>query len=170
MITIDESIKVERPVNMVYDQWTQFEEFPQFMRRIKQVEQIDPVRTYWKAELGWKTKEWFAVIVEQVPDKKIVWRSVSGEVHFGWVEFAAIAPNRTRLNLRLNYKPEGVMETLGDFLGLVSGGIERDLKRFKQFIESRAVATGGWRGVIQCCCSGQTSHPLLSHPLLTYDT
>jgi len=149
MVTIDESIDVERPVSIVYDQWTQFEEFPCFMRRIKQVEQLDAVRTHWIAQLGWKTKEWFAVILEQVPDKKIAWRSVSGGVNFGQVEFTAIDQNRTRLTLRLNYEPEGVGEKLGDLLGLVSGGIERDLNRFKRFIESRAVPTGNWRGVIQ---------------------
>jgi len=148
MVTIDESIKVERPVNMVYDQWTQFEEFPQFMRRIKQVEQIDPVRTYWKAELGWKTKEWFAVIVEQVPDRKIAWRSVSG-VNYGRVEFTSAGENQTRLNVHLNYEPEGITETLGDILGLVSAGIGSDLRRFKAFIESRTVPTGCWRGAVQ---------------------
>jgi uncharacterized membrane protein len=162
MVTIEEFIEVVRPVSVVYDQWTQFEEFPLFMRRVKQVEQIDDVRIHWKAQLGWKTKEWFTVIVEQVPDKKIVWRSVSGGVNFGRVEFTTIEQDSTRLTLRLNYEPEGVAEQVGDFLGLVSGGIERDLKRFKHFIESRALPTGRWRGVVQGGCIGQISHSLLA--------
>jgi hypothetical protein len=56
------------------------------------------------------------------------------------------------VTLRMEYKPEGVVEKVGSALGLVEGRVKGDLERFKKFIESRGVATGGWRGEIH---SGQ---------------
>jgi hypothetical protein len=44
--------------------------------------------------------------------------------------------------------PEGVLETLGDKLGVVGHRIEGDLRRFKAFIESRGAEEGGWRGTV----------------------
>jgi hypothetical protein len=41
-----------------------------------------------------------------------------------------------------------MIENLGDLLGLVSTRVTGDLGRFKEFIESRHSATGGWRGEI----------------------
>jgi hypothetical protein len=52
------------------------------------------------------------------------------------------------VTLEVDYKPEGFIENLGDMLGLVSARVSGDLARFKQFIETRHSATGGWRGEI----------------------
>ena len=41
MSTIEESINVDVPVRVAYDQWTQFEEFPKFMDGVQQVVQLD---------------------------------------------------------------------------------------------------------------------------------
>jgi hypothetical protein len=42
----------------------------------------------------------------------------------------------------------GMIENLGDLLGLVSARVSSDLTRFKDFIETQHSATGGWRGKI----------------------
>ena len=148
METIEKSIEVERPVSTVYNQWTQFEEFPQFMEGVKEVRQLDDRRLHWKAEIGGKTKEWDAEIFEQIPDERIAWRSMTGAKNSGMVNFHSGSPNTTRVTLKLNYEPEGIAETLGDTLGLVSTRVERDLARFKAFIESRGEPSGAWRGEI----------------------
>jgi hypothetical protein len=49
----------------------------------------------------------------------------------------------------MEYDPEGIVESIGDKLGLVSRRVEGDLERFKEFIEDRGAATGAWRGEIQ---------------------
>jgi uncharacterized membrane protein len=53
---------------MAYNQWTQFDEFPHFMDGVKQVTQLDDKHLHWKAQIGWKEKEWAAEIIEQIPD------------------------------------------------------------------------------------------------------
>jgi hypothetical protein len=40
------------------------------------------------------------------------------------------------------------VENVGDAIGIVEQRVEGDLKRFKEFIESRGRETGAWRGTI----------------------
>jgi uncharacterized membrane protein len=149
MESIEKSIEVDAPVNKVYNQWTQFEEFPKFMEGIEQVKQIDDRRLHWVADIGGKRKEWDAEIFEQVIDQRIAWRSTSGTPNAGAVHFEPVGPNKTRVVLKLNYDPQGLVENVGDFLGVVGRRVEGDLERFKEFIQLRGTETGAWRGEVK---------------------
>src|SRR3712207_4999814 len=118
------------------------------MQGVEQVQQLDNKRLHWRADIGFKDKEWDAEIVDQVPDQRISWRSISGAPNGGTVTFQPVGADRTQVTLRIDYAPEGLVENVGDSLGLVSRRVEGDLERFKQFIESRGSETGGWRGEI----------------------
>ena len=148
MKTIKKSIVVNVPVTQAYNQWTQFEEFPNFMEGVKEVAQLDDNKLHWKAEIAGKQEEWDAEITEQIPDQRIAWRSTSGAKNRGTIHFSAQGANETEVTLEVEYEPEGVIENLGDLLGLVAARVTGDLGRFKAFIESRNSATGGWRGEI----------------------
>ena len=52
MASVHESIVIDIPVNMAYNQWTQFEEFPNFMEGVKSVRQLDDTHLEWTAEIG----------------------------------------------------------------------------------------------------------------------
>src|SRR4051812_25720894 len=78
MERIEKSVEVHVPVHTAYNQWTQFEEFPRFMPGVKEVKQLDDTHVHWHAEIWGKDKEWDAEITEQIPDRKIAWRSISG--------------------------------------------------------------------------------------------
>ena len=134
---------------MVYNQWTQFEEFRGFMEGVESVTQRDAKRLHWKAEIAGKHLEWDAEIFEQIPDQRIAWRSTSGPLNTGMVNFESMGPGRTRVFLKVNYEPEGAMEKVGSALGMVGGRVEGDLKRFRDFIENRGAETGAWRGRIE---------------------
>jgi uncharacterized membrane protein len=146
--TIEKQIEVNVPVHTAYNQWTQFEEFPSFMEGVKEVRQLTDKRLHWRAVVGGKEKEWDAEIFEQTPDGKIAWRSTSGARNDGIVTFDKRGDNKTVVTLHLDYDPEGVVESVGDKLGVVSHRVEGDLKRFKEFVESRGAETGAWRGEI----------------------
>jgi uncharacterized membrane protein len=148
METVEKSIEVDAPRSTVYNQWTQFEDFPRFMEGVQEVRQLDDKRLHWRAEIGGKVKEWDAEIFEQIPDQRIAWRSTSGAMNSGMVNFEAMGANTTRISLKLNYQPETAGEKVGDALGAVSLKVGGDLKRFKEFIESRGTETGAWRGEI----------------------
>jgi uncharacterized membrane protein len=146
---IEKSIDVDVPVRTAYNQWTQFEEFPRFMQGLQEVKQLDDKRLRWRAEIGGKVVEWDAEIFEQIPDRRIAWRSVEGELNTGMVNFEPLGPDRTRVSVKINYKPEGALEKLGSALGVVGQRVHGDLERFKDYIESRGQETGAWRGQIE---------------------
>lgn len=148
MASIEKAIDVNVPVHTAYNQWTQFEQFPQFMEGVEEVHQLDDKRLHWRAQIGGKEKEWDAEIVDQVPDRRVSWRSLGGAPNDGIVSFQPIDANTTRVVLHLDYEPEGFVEHVGDVLGVVSARVEGDLQRFKDFIESRGAETGAWRGEI----------------------
>ncbi|MDB6055352.1 MAG: Cyclase/dehydrase [Verrucomicrobiales bacterium] len=149
METIEKTVEVAVPLSTAYNQWTQFEEFPKFMEGIESVTQLDDKRLRWKARIGGHEKEWTAEIFEQIPDRRIAWRSTSGAMNSGMVNFTALNASSTRVALKLNYDPEGAVENLADALGLVSARVGGDLERFKKFIEQRGRETGAWTGQIE---------------------
>ena len=142
------SIDVDVPVSVAYSQWTQFEEFPQFMDGVESVTQLDDRRLHWVAEIAGTHREWDAEIVDQDPDRRIAWRSIGGTGNAGIVRFQPLGPNQTRIGIELDVEPDDLVEQIGDKLGFVSRQAEGDLKRFKDFIESRRQETGAWRGEI----------------------
>jgi len=148
MARYDKSIEVDVPVRTAYNQWTQFEEFPRFMDGVEEVTQLDDTRLHWVANIAGQRREWYAKITEQIPDQRIAWRSEEGKMNGGTVTFEPMGENRTRVNLMMEYEPEGFTENVGDALGFVSRQVDGDLDRFKEFIESRGVETGSWRGTI----------------------
>ncbi len=148
MSTIEKSIDVNVPVRTAYNQWTQFEEFPRFMEGIESVRQLDDTHLHFVANVGGKTKEWDAEITEQTPDQRIAWREVAGAPNAGVVTFHRLAPEKTRVMLQLEYDPQGIVENIGDAVGVVSSRVSGDLERFREFIEAQGAETGGWRGEV----------------------
>jgi uncharacterized membrane protein len=148
MAEMEKSIEVDAPLREVYNQWTQFEEFPQFMDGVVEVRQIDDKRLFWRANVGGAEREWHAEITDQTPDTRIAWRSLTGAEHGGAVLFQALPEGKTRVTMRMQYNPEGVTENVGDALGFVGRRVQGDLERFRDLIEERGRASGGWRGEI----------------------
>ncbi|MDX9875557.1 MAG: SRPBCC family protein [Spongiibacteraceae bacterium] len=146
--SIAESVNIKVPARTAYNQWTQFEEFPQFMENVHEVTQLDDTHLRWRASVGGVEKEWETEITEQIPDKRIAWRAISGARHAGVVTFHHIADNECRVMVQMDYAPDGAVEQLGDMLGGVRLQTRADLQRFKQMLESRGSETGAWRGTV----------------------
>jgi uncharacterized membrane protein len=148
MPRFESSIEVDVPVRTAYDQWTQFEEFPRFMEGVERVVQRDDKTLAWTAEIAGQKKEWIAEITDQTPDVRVAWKSLAGDENAGAVLFQPLGADRTRVTLKLDADPEGPIETVGANLGFLERRVNGDLQRFKEFIESRGVPTGAWRGEI----------------------
>ena len=148
MPRFEDSVDVDVPVRVAYDQWTQFEEFPRFMEGVERVVQRDDKTLDWTAEIAGQRKEWTAEITDQTPDTRVAWKSVSGDENAGAVLFESLGEDRSRVTLKLDADPEGLIETVGANLGFLERRVKGDLQRFKEFIESRRVQTGAWRGEI----------------------
>jgi uncharacterized membrane protein len=146
--SVQESIELNVPLSTAYNQWTQFEEFPKFMDSVQEVRQVDDTHLHWKAVVAGKPKEWDSEITEQIPDRRIAWRSTGGVQNAGAVTFQRVGVNRTRVNLEMDYDPETVTEKIGDAVGAVKLTAKGNLKRFKELVEARGAETGAWRGTV----------------------
>jgi uncharacterized membrane protein len=142
MQRIEQSVDVDVPVEVAYDQWTQFEEFPRFMVGIQAVQRLDATLIHWTARIGEQLKEWDARITEMIPNQRIAWRSAGDDMHAGVVTFHALGPDRTRLVVQFSYEPEGLIEIIGDRLGVVSRRVATDLLCFKDFVEAHSRESG----------------------------
>ena len=149
MSRIIDSIEVDAPVRVAYDQWTQFESFPQFMEGVERVVQLDDKTLEWTASIAGKTKHWRAEILEQRPDQVVSWRSIEGAQNDGQVRFEPLGADRTRVTLQLDFEPDGLIEKAGDALGIVERRVKDDLDKYREFVEGRGHASGAWRGRVE---------------------
>jgi uncharacterized membrane protein len=149
MATIEESVEVAAPLRAVYDQWTQFEEFPRFMEGVEEVRQEDDTHLHWVAAFGGSRHEWDAEITEQKPDERVAWRNTDGKANAGVVTFHRLDDERTRVMVQMDFVPEGIKEKIGDALGAPDRRVQNDLQRFRELIEARGDASGGWRGEVK---------------------
>jgi uncharacterized membrane protein len=148
MTVVEESIEVDVPVKTAYNQWTQFEEFPRFMEGVEEVKQVTDTRNHWRAEIAGVEREFDTEITEQRPDERIAWCTTDGPKQAGVVTFHRLDDTKSKVMLQMEFDPEGLAEQVGDKLGFVKTRVKGDLKRFKEFIESRGSETGAWRGEV----------------------
>ncbi|MET2011481.1 SRPBCC family protein [Microbacterium chocolatum] len=147
MAQIIETVDVDVDVSTAYNQWTQFETFPRFLSFVKSITQLDDKTLRWVVEIAGAEREFTAKVSEQHPDERVAWTTVEGESHHaGVVTFHRLGDNETRVTVQLDWEPEGVAEKVGALVGLDDHAVKKDLKNFKEFIESRGSETGAWRG------------------------
>lgn len=150
VVNVIESIDVGVPVSVAYDQWTQFHEFSKFMKGVESVEQQDETTTTWRAKVAKSRRSWQGKVVEQVPDRRIVWTSDGKKGSSkGVVTFHPLADDLTRILLDLEYYPTGMVEKTGNIWRAVGRRTRLDLKNFRRFVMSEGEATGSWRGEIR---------------------
>ncbi|MFG2819050.1 SRPBCC family protein [Kitasatospora sp. NPDC048365] len=149
MTMVQESVDVDVPLHTAYNQWTQFEDFPRFMEGVEEVTQLDERHNHWRTTVAGVTREFDTEIVDQLPDQRIAWRTVGGDVQqMGVVTFERVDDRHTTVRLAMDFEPEGIAEKAAGMTGMVDRRVKGDLRRFKSFVEERGVETGGWRGRI----------------------
>ncbi|HLP23514.1 MAG TPA: SRPBCC family protein [Microbacteriaceae bacterium] len=147
MTTVTAERDIHVPTRIAYDQWTQFESFPRFLSGVVETTQLDDSHVHWKVNVGGVEREFDTEITEQLPNEIIAWRSVRGPLHAGSVRFTPDGTG-THVELELEWEPEGFVEKAGAALGIDNLQVERDLRRFAEFIEHRGTPTGSWREAI----------------------
>ncbi|MGW1024496.1 SRPBCC family protein [Streptomyces sp. NPDC002577] len=137
---IVEQIDVGVPISVAYNQWTEFEQFPSFMKKVQKVEETSDTELEWKARVFLSTREWHSEIIEQVPDKRIVWRSkaVKGYVD-GAVTFHEVAPELTRILLVLEYHPKGLFEHTGNLWRAPGRRARLEMKHYRRHVMTRTL-------------------------------
>ena len=146
---VEETVEVAVPVRTAYNQWTQFESFPQFMSGVESVTQLTDTTNHWVTKVGGVQREFDTEIVDQEPDDRIAWRSTDGKSHAGIIRFTPLDANHTKVKVHFEWAPETATEKAGAALKIDEMQVKADMRRFKDFIESRGTETGAWRGEVE---------------------
>lgn len=142
------SFTIDRPRAELYAFWRDFGNLARFMENIERVEVLDGRRSHWVvAAPGGRKVEWDALVVEERPGELIAWESAEGADirHSGRIEFADAPPGRgTRVTATIAYDPPG--GELGRILAKLFQKepkiqARRDLRRFKQLMETGEIST-----------------------------
>jgi hypothetical protein len=139
MVEHSASVTVNAPVHQVYELFTHFNDFPKFMRFVKEVTYYDDERSHWVVHVG-RQYEWDAVNVDWIPDQQVGWRSFDGLRNSGKVKFRALGPERTSVDVYVQYEPpSGPLGQLGETFGVGSyftTVLEGDLQHFAHMVEN----------------------------------
>lgn len=145
---VNKSVTINRPADECYRFWRHVESFPTFMDNVESVKAIDERRSHWRAKGPAGSKlEWDAEITEDQLGQLLEWRSVpGGDVdNSGSVRFADAAGGRgTVVQVQMDYRPPA--GKAGALIAKVFGEdpaqqVEKDLRRFKQLMETGEIAT-----------------------------
>jgi uncharacterized membrane protein len=145
---VGRTVTIGKPRQEIYDRWRDFTRFPEFMDNVKSVEDLGGGRSRWSIK-GPAGKDITLVtrLVEDVPGQRIAWESEDGSDidTAGVLEVTDAPPGRgTYVCLLMSYDPPG---------GAIGRGIakllqrepslqaRRDLRRFKQLMETGEVTT-----------------------------
>jgi uncharacterized membrane protein len=136
-------IQINAPLDQVYQTWRRVEDFPRCFDSIRSVERRPDGATDWvaRAWLG-RSVRWQAMVTEDLPETRIRWQSIGGEIALrGLAEFIP-AEGGTVMLLVFEYRPPlGLIGRLAAWAVGLEGRLERDLTRFKQQVEvGRALA------------------------------
>ncbi|MES2754943.1 MAG: SRPBCC family protein [Pseudomonadota bacterium] len=144
------AVTINRPADELYAYYRDFTQLPTFMENVVSVATLDATRSHWvvKAPAG-RTVEWDAVVTEDVPGESITWQSEEGAdvPNSGRVEFRDAGARGTVVTATIAYDPPaGVVGKIVAKLFQREPGVQarRDLRRFKQLMETGEVATSAW--------------------------
>ena len=143
------TVTINRSRRELYDYWRSLENLTTFMENVERIEAVGEDRYHWvvKAPAG-KTVEWVTTITQDIPGQVIAWASEDGaEVpNSGRIDFRDAPGGRgTWVTATILYDPPG------GIIGKVIAKLfqrepaiqaRRDLRRFKQLMETGEIATG----------------------------
>ncbi len=142
-----EAVTINRPARELYDFWRDPTNLVQVMDNIASIKPLSSDRSRWtvKAPAG-QTVSWEAVITEDVPGESITWQSAEGAdvANSGRIEFKDAGERGTVVRATIAYDPPGGV--IGQLIAKLFQReprlqSRRDLRRFKQLMETGEIAT-----------------------------
>lgn len=141
------AVTINRPPHELYAYWRDFNNLATFMDNVERVEVLDSQRSHWVVKApGGKTVEWDSRITEEIEGEAIAWTSEEGAdvPNSGRVEFKDAGARGTVVTATILYDPPA------GFIGKIVAKMfqrepaiqaRRDLRRFKQLMETGEIAT-----------------------------
>lgn len=146
---VGRTVTINRPRPELFAYWRDFANLATFMENVERIDVLDDRRSHWVVKApGRKTVEWTSVITGEQDGSFIAWASEDG----------ADVPNSGRIDFRDAQADRGTIVTATILYDPPAGAIgkliakmfqrepaiqaRRDLRRFKQLMETGEIATG----------------------------
>lgn len=144
---IGRSVTINRPREELYAYWRDFTCLPTFMDNIERVDVLDDRTSHWVVKApGGKSVEWDAVITKERPGELISWASADDAdvPNSGRIEFRDAGERGTVVTATILYDPPAGL--IGKVIAKMfqrepAIQARRDLRRFKQLMETGEIAT-----------------------------
>lgn len=149
---ISERIEVGVPVQDAFDLWNRYDDWHQMFkkesastkdRRGRGGRSEAPAEVKVSAKIGPSRREWVTETTEVDAPNRIAWRAKGGLQAHGVTTFHQLDDHLTRIMAEIEYKPSGVLETIGNTLRMQRRRVRRDLRLFKNYAELHAGDDGG---------------------------
>lgn len=137
MSKVVKTIEVDVPVSTVFEEWTRFEALPRFMRGVVAVKRLDDRHLFWRAQVFGVEQVWELEITDIAPERMIAWTSCGGPRNRGALTLHPLSSFGTRVTVEMHYDPQGFIEEVTDYFGVLSRWLERSLIGFKELMEHR---------------------------------
>lgn len=147
---IGRSVTINRPRDELFAYWRDFSNLPSFMDNVERIDILSNTTSHWvvKAPAG-RTVEWDATVTEEKAGELIAWTSAEDAdvPNSGRIEFRDAGARGTIVMATIAYDPPvGVVGKVIAKLFQREPAIQarRDLRRFKQLMETGEVATAAF--------------------------
>jgi uncharacterized membrane protein len=145
---VGRTVTIKRPIGELFSYFRDFANLATFMENVERIDVLDDRRSHWVVKApGGKTVEWTSVVTEEAPDSFIAWASEEGAdvPNSGRVDFRDAGDRGTVVSATILYDPPA--GTIGKLVAKIfqrepAIQARRDLRRFKQLMETGEIATG----------------------------
>ena len=144
---VGKSVTINKPAAEVFAYFRDFTNLPHFMENVVSIDVRDDKLSHWVVKApGGKTVEWNSRVTDEAENRHIAWASEPGADvdNAGRIEFKDAGARGTVVTLNLVYDPPaGVVGKLIAKLFQREPALQarRDLRRFKQLLETGEIAT-----------------------------
>ncbi|MBM3928379.1 MAG: SRPBCC family protein [Sphingomonadales bacterium] len=142
------AVTINRPAAELYAYWRDFGNLATFMDNVVEISAIDRTRSHWVVKApGGRMVEWDAIVTEEQDGRLIAWKADDGAdvPNAGRVEFRDAGDRGTVVTATIAYDPPaGIIGKVIAKMFQREPAIQarRDLRRFKQLMETGEIATG----------------------------
>lgn len=144
---VGRTVTINRPRAELFAFWRDFANLARFMENVERIDPLDGTRSHWVVKGPNGPIEWNSVITEERDGELIAWASEEGAdvPNSGRVEFLDAGERGTVVSVTILYDPPG------GFIGRAIAKMfqrepaiqaRRELRRFKQLMETGEIATG----------------------------
>ena len=152
---VGRTVTINKPRAELFAYWRDFANLATFMENVERVETLDGKRSHWVVKGPNGNYEWTSAITEEREGEFIAWASEEGAdvPNSGRIDFQdAQAGRGTIVTATILYDPPG--GTIGKLIAKMfqrepAIQARRDLRRFKQLMETGEIATGARNRALQ---------------------